>query len=443
MSALAEVRDDLRLRERVAVAHEVLDPSFGAALARRWLADHWPGARLQRARAHSALYRGGDDLSVRVGVEVRRPGAGADLTLLVRIRSGAITTTAFPDDPSLPTLPALLDPAAAAEVIRAAVPTVDLRPPTVVEPLVVHHPRTGACVLRYVLRDAPAPVSAPASAPVSGDLELYAKVYPSAVETRAAATALGGVGASRLHGEHGSSVRLPRLLGLDEEHRVVFLESLGSDHPGGEVRPEGAAQVLRSLHAALPARAPAYVPPPIEVDRVHAELVLARTIWPELARTVADGVSRAAMVLAGSGEGPVVLSHGDFTPSQLLRLDDGSIGLVDLDTLRMAEAASDLGHFLAYAELDLARRGVQAGGADGAVLASGSRAERWALQERFLTAYASAVPGEAVDPQRVRAYRALSLAMTALRSARRFKEERVRLALALLDDTHDADGGAR
>jgi hypothetical protein len=432
---------ELRLRERVAVAEQALDPPFGTAVAQRWVAEHAPGRKLLRTRTHTALYRGGDDLSVRVSAELdgqRAPDGG--VTLLVRAQAGDISTTAFPDDPALPTLATLLDPATAARVIAGAVAQPAHAGPAETRwcVTVVHHPRTGACVLRY-----------DAAGSDAGDTplrQLFAKVYPNAPEARAAAIALTAVGEPRLQPVSGPPVRLPRLLGVDEERHVVLLESLGAvDAAVGEVSPAEAARALRALHDRTPAAGLPWVFPAEEVARVGAELTLAGAVWPDLADLLTPHLDHAADVLARTPTGPAVLSHGDFTPSQLVRLP-GAIGLLDLDTLRMAEPASDLGRYLAYHDLFVSRpaqsspnHAVGRRVLDGATSASA-----------FLTAYEDGPETDStrtldpLDPvlrERVLAYRGLHLVQAALRAARRFKERRVHLALTLLDHPHSPEGG--
>lgn len=422
----------LRLRERVPVAELALDPPFGTVLAQRWVADHLPGRRLLRTRTHSALYRGGDDLSVRVSADldggtVTDPG----LTLLVRTQAGDVSTTAFPDDPALPTLAPLLDPATAARVVAGAVAELSQADARGARwgVTVVHHPRTGACVLRYdVTRttEAPAPFA-----------QLYAKVYPTCAQARAAAAALTAVGRPLLETAFGPPVRLPRLLGLDEDLHVVLLESLGAtDGTAVDVQPVEAARALRALHDRAPVSALPRVSPADEVARARVELALARTVWPDLTDLVTPHVDRAADLLVGTPQGRPVLSHGDFTPSQLVRLPE-AIGLLDLDTLRMAEAACDVGRYLAYHELAVARRSA------GPVTADDPRHPGLGTGTpltALLTAYEGGTAGDRLVPQRVLAYRCLNLALVALRAARRFKEQRVHLALTLLDHPRSPEG---
>jgi hypothetical protein len=408
----------LRLRERVALADRALDPPFGMSLAEQWVAGHLPGRRVVRSRTHTALYQGADGVSVRVSAEV---GAGAadasEVTLLVRAQADGVSTAVFPHDPALPTLPTMLDPVAASRVLATAVPG-SSRPaagrheaPWSVT--VVHHPRTGACVLRY---DA-------AMVTGSARRQVYAKVYPSAELARSAAAALGSVPGSVLRrGE--LTVRLPRLLGLALEEHTVFLESLGDPADSSPVGPSDAGRALRLLHDQVPTGRLPRVAHRDELSQVDAELRTARTVWPDLAELVEPHLQRAGRLLDGTSAAAPVLSHGDFTPSQLVRLPD-AVGLLDLDTLRLAEPTSDLGRYLAYLELAHARRDADPG-PDAA---------------SFLTAYRDAAPAGSVAPDRVEGYRTLHLTHHALRAAHRFKEHRVRRALDLLD--HHTEGGRR
>ncbi|MGA8044896.1 MAG: hypothetical protein WCA30_01395 [Dermatophilaceae bacterium] len=409
------------------VASPILDPAL-PALARAWVADSRPGATPIHTRTHTALYRGPDDVSARVSFELAPArdgdGTGEDLTLLVRSRGGNTVVWEFPQDPGVPGLEAMLDPRSAAEVLARAVPELslgagrhaDLR----CEATLVHHPRTGACVLRYDLsgRDG------------RTHRQVYAKVYPSVAEVRRSAAAHEAVAGRLLHGRD-VVVRLPRLLGLDIDTRAVFIESLGShDTPSAEVRPDEAALVLATVHGATALHDLPAVGAALDIDGVRDELALVRTAWPELAARVAEHVDAAAQRLDRSPEGRPVLSHGDFTPSQLLRMPRDVIGLLDLDTLRRAEPAADLGRYLAYASVRLARS-ESAGLAD----PTESVGERLSPTIRDLYAVVLGAYGVTDDAltERTLAHTRLQLALLALRAARRFKDDRVRLALALLD----------
>lgn len=402
-------------------AERIRDPGFGAALAQEWVAQRRPGLSPRGTRTHSVLYRGPGDVSARVAIELAAgdPDVTAEsLTLLIRARDGATSVAEFPDDPALPSLATMLDPRTALEVLMRAAPElsnglsrrVDLR----CDADLVHHPRTGAGVVRYDLSDCEGAVR-----------RVYAKVYPSAAEARRSAVAHGALGGRLLRGD--AVVRLPRLLGLDIDTRTVLIESLGPADPrSAEVLPREAVQVLRTLHTTTAPSELPQVTAEDELARLRDELALVRTRWPDLASAVAVHVDTAAEHLGRSREGSSVLSHGDFTPSQLLRVSPGVIGLIDLDTLRQEEPAVDLGRFLAYSSLRQARRRTPSQPASGP---EPSAVEE--LRATVLNGYGNGAAGAPLD--RVQAHERLQLALVALRAARRFKEERVSLALALLD----------
>ena len=100
----------------------------------------------------------------------------------------------------------------------------------------------------------------------------------------------------------------------------------------------------------------------------------------------------------------MVLSHGDFTPAQVL-LDGQDVAVVDLDTLCWADPALDLGRFLAHLELLAVKRG---GDAATPLVHDLTRA--------FLRGYGEATPrtaaaAEATD--RIALYKTTTLARTA------------------------------
>jgi aminoglycoside phosphotransferase (APT) family kinase protein len=120
-----------------------------------------------------------------------------------------------------------------------------------------------------------------------------------------------------------------------------------------------------------------------------------------------------------------VFCHGDFTFGQVL-FDGTHSGLVDFDSVCMAEPALDLGHFLTY------------------VLLAGAKVPSPAAEqiveqtsERFLETYAAAVGIQGADTtqlrERVRVYRAYDLIRRALRSWQKVKPSRVEQAVELLE----------
>jgi len=401
------------LRARLPVAERALEPRFGRALAERWVQEHRAGRSVAGTRAHTAYYRGAGELSLRVDVTFApAEGPGDQLTLLVRCdSSGGTTATAFPDDPELPTLEGLLRPDA-----PPALASLGLAGAAGAgEVAVVHHPRTGACVLRIG---------------VAEQRHVFAKVYPSRAEATAAAAVLDALGHREEPGR-GGPVRLPRLLGLDPARHLTVLESVAPVPAVDNPRPVSlleAGQALATLHRRPPVGPLPVVGPLDGADEVARESALTATAWPELAAALAAPLARARRALAAHDPGRPVLSHGDFTPGQLVRRRDG-LGLIDLDTLRLAEPAADLGRYLAYAELAALRRGSRhprPGGATAELLVGYGR------------------PGSGHPDLRARtlAYRELTLVHVALHAARRFKDRRVSHALSLLAQPHTTEGVA-
>lgn len=410
------------------VASPAPDPEIGAVAARAWLADRRPGVTPVRMWTHTALYRGPDDVSTRVSLELAPISDGAaahveSLTLLIRSRGDGTAVSEFPSDPALPSLETMLDPRSAAGVLSQAVPELSQGPERHADlrcdVTLVHHPRTGACVLRYDVHGSDGRTRR----------EVYAKIYPSVADVRRSASAHQAVGGRLLNGPE-VVVRMPRLLGVDIDTRAVFIESLGSGATPVEIRPDEAARVIATLHGATAVDDLPTVAAVDEADRVRAELALVRTAWPELAARVAGHLDTAAEHLARSTEGRRVLSHGDFTPSQLLRMPREVIGLLDLDTLRLAEPATDLGRYLAYESVRLARRERRDPADPPGAVADHVRSRVDELYAVVLAAYGVTDPALA---ERVVAHARLQLTLLALRAARRFKDDRVRLALTLLD----------
>ena len=111
-----------------------------------------------------------------------------------------------------------------------------------------------------------------------------------------------------------------------------------------------------------------------------------------------------------------VFSHGDLTPSQLL-FDGPRAGLLDFDKCCSAEAALDLGQFLAYLKFGLSKRGA-------------SRIDE--LPARFLQAY-EAAGGTCPPAARIRAYEMAALVRIAARSWLQLKPQRLRVACEVIE----------
>jgi aminoglycoside phosphotransferase (APT) family kinase protein len=171
---------------------------------------------------------------------------------------------------------------------------------------------------------------------------------------RAAAMAASGRVAEQLGG--GAFVT-PRLLTIDEQAGIVYWSALpgAALHalPGGAALEAGAwaaGQALRALHAAP---APPALPehgPAAERAVLERWIALAAAYNPALgaaATELAVGVGAALAATSGS-LGPV---HRDFYDKQILVARDGTIGLIDFDTLAQGEPALDLANALVHFEL--------------------------------------------------------------------------------------------
>jgi len=350
----------------------------------------------------------------------------------------------FPIDPGLPTLAGAMG----AAVVRRLAAYSGMHETPGIE--VVHHPREGACVLRFQLstegtdRDRGA---------------LYGKVYGDDH---------GEVVHGYLHGlareqvEHGGArqrAQFPRPVIYVPALRLLVTEQLpgtplvpellktvlGEPPQRGALDPDGragdrpvvddspgveladavraAAWALAALHegghthlATAPVRFAAE-----ELASLRSQVELVGEVWPDQAEKVQRGV--AHLLDADLDPSTVVLSHGDFTPSQVL-LNGGAPAVVDLDTLCWADPALDLGRFLAQIALPAVRR---AGPAAQPLVDD--------LSAVFLGAYAEASAGTvdvAAAADRIAFYQATTLARSALHSCRQLKEHRLGVALSLL-----------
>lgn len=415
---LAEPPPDHRTAPR---ADTVLDAARGREIAERWVAEHLPERTVVGTRSHTAYYRDRDDTSFRVSVDL---DAGTGLTLL--LRGSGRRATAFPHDPDLPTLAPLLRPEVAEALVHEQLGIPYPRWCTV---SVVHHPRTGACVLRYEFADR--------SRGASRTSEVYLKVYPTAAQAGDAAARAESLGSQVISAPDGTAVRLPRLLAHLPARHAVVLESVA---PGRRLPPVTAREAGAALAALHRHRATAPLPLVTAADRlaaVEAEVAFTAGPWPEVARRVDAALDRVRPLLARPLREAPVLSHGDFTPSQVLRRTDG-LAVIDLDTLCLGEPAADLGRFLAYRALAVAREERRTPRP-----LTGPRPRREVGTEEFLAGYGQPLVPSMGLTSRVLAYRALTLAHVALHATRRLKEERTSLALALLEQARPTEGVAR
>ena len=344
------------------------------------------------------------------------------------VAGAGLALTGFPVDAALPTLARAMGSGALRGVAPtgpgAAVPSVE----------VAHRPREGACTLRYRFT--------PGRGPSLGRPRrtLYGKVYPddSGERVDGFLRTLGRDRRTRLP----LSARFPTSVAYDRGmHLLVTAELTGEAVVPGllkaalaptagapaaagtalhaAVRESGRA--LASLHAAEVPQAPVHLPRD-ELASLRRDLELVAGVWPEVAARVVSGdwATREAPEPA-----ELVLSHGDFTPSQVLLCPGRPPGVLDLDTLCWADPAEDLGRYLAHVLLLAAKVGDPT---------PGDTLER--LAEELVGGYleASRGGGPAPTPDRITFFMTTSLARAALNSCRQLKGHRLELALSLLDD---------
>ena len=339
-----------------------------------------------------------------------------------------LALTGFPVDADLPTLPRAMDP----DALRGVASSAHGSSRPAVE--VAHRPREGACVLRY--RFTP---EDRAASPGDPGRTFYGKVYAddsglrvdgylralaadrSAASLRAARfpTAVAYVQDKRLlvTSELAGEAVVPRLL-------KAALRSDGAAAAAGTplrdaVRRSGRA--LAALHSGHVADAPVRLPAD-ELALLQRDARLVAGLWPDVAARVVRGdwASRNAPEPA-----ELVLSHGDFTPSQVLMADGRAPAVIDFDTLCWADPAHDLGRYLGHVGLLAAKADDPAPGDTIECLTE-------ELVGGYLEGSTRSTPAPVAD--RITFFMSTTLARAALNSCRQLKSRRLELCLSLLDD---------
>lgn len=317
-----------------------------------------------------------------------------------------LAVSVFPVNGPLPTVVDATDESRVSAVLRdhlgaageaAAVTGIDL----------VSFRRSGGCVLRYGV------------ASCAGQSTVFGKIgYASAGGlVREILSALGACAATAA----GRPIIYPQVLGHAAELDLVLIAGVPGVRPdlrvetGLDAAVEAAALVAAALHTSG-----------IRAGRLHTlddELERARRAVggidgdaPALAAWLAAVLDRLSTP-ARQPPRPPALAHGDLTPSQLL-LDGSRIGIVDFDGLCQAEPAFDLGRFLAYLRLALAKAG---------------RVNADVLASRLSAAY-QAAGAELVTDERVELHGILALVQTAAHGWRELKPARLRLACSVLEE---------
>jgi hypothetical protein len=397
-----------------------------------------PGATVERCRPGKALYLGDAGCRLRYELVVRAADGRHETVLLLgrvlpdadavaryqtavalladglgdRLASGALRPWAvlpgnlvvhrFPVDPELPTLADAADPVV---VSRAVNGSIEGLASAVVA--LGHYGRRDRCVLRYEL----------------GAETVYGKVW---ADDRGADVADV---VTRLGGRIGPAV-VPRVLAYVPELRLALLEALAGvpelaaalsgTGPAPASLVADAAAVAAALHTDGPALAITRTVDD-ELDELGGLLDLMRPVAPDLAtafEAILQDISDAA---AATEALPLVPTHGDFTPSQLLRAEE-RCGLVDFDSMARAEAALDVGQYLAYLRLAAAK-------------AAWPIDKTEELGRHFLAHYAGVVSGGAPDALAVRArvYGCISLFRTTAHAWQKCKPKRAAMVFGPLE----------
>jgi Ser/Thr protein kinase RdoA (MazF antagonist) len=171
-----------------------------------------------------------------------------------------------------------------------------------------------------------------------------------------------------------------------------------------------------------------------DLDQLGVEVHAIRSVAPALGLALLrqlDTVTRRAQATQAL---PLRFGHGDFTYTQLL-FDGADCSLVDFDTLCQAETARDIGHYLAHLRVAALRACRRVRHPSEAV-----NADR--LRQRFIDAYLDAAPDGPVAQlrERVELYEMVSLIRLAVHSWQKFKADRLREVIAILEEEPHQSG---
>jgi hypothetical protein len=232
---------------------------------------------------------------------------------------------------------------------------------------------------------------------------------------------------------------VPRFQGYLPDLRLVLLEAVpgspqlsalirrgaGAVPSGGPTCEEAVTACARIAAALHRSSIPVGLPRTLagDIDRVGAAVDALAPLAPAVAGSLRRHLD-ALRGLALDPPGPSVVAHGEFHPSQVL-FDGPTTGLVDFDTMCLAEPAQDVGSFTAHLAVAVRKGRDGAGDPDGAEH----------LGSAFLDEYLRLDGRGDRDAllARVAAYRTVALTRLAVRSWCRLKPQRLQTALSLLD----------
>jgi hypothetical protein len=420
----ATATDEIRIRrvEEMMDAH-VMGPRIGAAVGSGSRGGcHVLDAKYEPGLRCTVLYRAGDRL-VRGDLLDDASEAGG---LSRPVVDPGVRLSAYPDDPDLPGLADVADPAGMREALRDALPgagpilrcRVDLvryRPAKRATLVVELRGRSGTSAgraQRFVVKSYH---DGRKAAAVAAEAVLLDATVDPAAPLRFAPV--------RAH--------LPDLFLVVQEHvpGVRLDEVLRRPGPVPADALRRAAAALAALHAQ-----------PVVSDRIRvidAELARFTTRGLRVAQVdrdtgaaLVDLAGRLAATRADVPGGVVGLVHGDCKPSQFLLRGDREIVLLDLDSCGRADPAGDVGTFLAT----LRQQGIRSQLARRTTPAAARVTD--ASAEVFLAEYLTAVRGASDDDlrRRITWYEAVALERKALRCFAR--APRSPLTRALVDHGH-------
>ncbi|TMB14435.1 MAG: hypothetical protein E6J71_21285, partial [Deltaproteobacteria bacterium] len=262
----------------------------------------------------------------------------------VSLPGEAVTVALFPDDAKLGTLGHLFEADARTRLLRDLLPG---RPDLRAGPVgtLAYKPQR-----RYVGR-----LLGP-----DGPLVLKVCAAKDYAATVATAGALGSRGL----------LRIPRVLGCSDQHRVLAFEWLAGERlsdlvvqrgrTGGEP-PRDAAALAGAALAALHAQPADGLPRLARAEEARQLCARAEELahtFPPLAERAAVLARRLATRLRDAPTAEHAI-HGDFYAKQVL-LDGRGVGIIDLDQAARGDPAFDLGRFIAHLERAALRDGLPA-----------------------------------------------------------------------------------
>jgi ABC-type multidrug transport system fused ATPase/permease subunit/Ser/Thr protein kinase RdoA (MazF antagonist) len=348
---------------------------------------------------------------------------------------------AFPIDSELPTLVEATDWRHMLDVFREAPPVEHDRALGLdaCRVGVAHYPRRSRCVLRYDLEGRLSPGNEPSRFAVYGKLGTNNWAQVESVLTALQKLARDGTGRYRFRAPHVIAVHPELKLGLLEPipgapriSRLLEEYVTGGSDTVPPIALEEAVEICGHIAAVLhelDATVLATRPLEDELSMLRLRLWIVRRFSPELAAGFEELLAAASARAEASDPLPPVLSHGDYTHSQVL-FDGAASGLIDFDAICRAEPALDLGQFCAYL-----RVACQKATNSGRTVPPGLAHH---LCERFLLAYTrtAATPRRELAHlrERVAVYELVILLRMALHSWHQLKPARTKRIMDVLEE---------